>query len=85
MDKREVKHYAVPEWADTLAIGAGDAMPLSVVKAAPALLEALEAQGKAVNELMTEFISKKRAANWGVINDAGVTARAAIAQARGGQ
>lgn len=28
------------------------------------------AMQKAVDELLTEFVSKKRAANWGIINDA---------------
>ena len=51
--------------------------------AALAMLEALDAVLDANDELMTEYISKKRAANWGVINDAGVKARAAIAQAKG--
>lgn len=40
-DKRDVKHYAVPEWADTLAIGSGESIPIVVVKAAPMLLKAL--------------------------------------------
>lgn len=35
---------------------------------------------KATNELMTEFISKKRAANWQIINEAGVSAQKLLAQ-----
>ena len=48
-----------------------------------AVLKGLES---ACNELMTEFVSKKRAADWGIINDAlvaSVKARAAIAKAEG--
>jgi len=36
--------------------------------------EALRDMLKAADELMTEFMSKKRAANWGIINDAMVAA-----------
>lgn len=46
------------------------------------LLEALEAMGLAVEELLTEFVSKKRAADWGIINEAGIKAGRAIAKAR---
>jgi hypothetical protein len=51
--------------------------------AAPELLEACKDMLKATDELMTEFISKKRAADWGVINQAMVDAGKAIAKARG--
>ena len=53
--------------------------------AAPALLEACRDMLKAANELMTEYVSKKRAANWGVINQAMVDASAAIRAAKGDQ
>jgi hypothetical protein len=46
------------------------------------LMRALEGQSKAINELMTEFVSKKRAADWGVINDAGVEAGLALRAAQ---
>ena len=39
---------------------------------------------KATNELMIEFVSKKRAANWVVINDATVAMQAALTSAAGG-
>lgn len=42
--------------------------------AAPEMAKALRATMQAADELMTEFVSKKRAANWGVINDALVMA-----------
>jgi hypothetical protein len=48
-----------------------------------ALLEACRATLKAMDELMTEFVSKKRAADWGVIHGAGVAAAKAIAKAEG--
>jgi len=54
---------------------------LSAVNAA--LLEALEMALRAADELMTEFISKKRAADWGVINDGLVAAGKAIRLTRG--
>jgi hypothetical protein len=41
---------------------------------------ALIMQQRAVDELMTEFVSRKRAADWGVINSAGVAAQAALAK-----
>ena len=53
-----------------------------LIAAAPELLTALREMVKAVDELMTEFISKKRAADWGVINHAGVLAGLAIRKAR---
>lgn len=53
--------------------------------ASPALLEACKDMLKAADELMTEYVSKQRAANWGVINQAMVDASAAIRAARGGQ
>lgn len=40
--------------------------------------EAIKGLLKACDELMTEFVSKKRAADWGVINDAMVAGAAAI-------
>lgn len=51
------------------------------------LAEVIKNLLKACNELMTEFISRKRAANWEIINDAmvaGERARAAIRKAEGG-
>lgn len=52
--------------------------------AAPALLEACEVLQEAVEELLSEFVSKKRAADWGIINDAGVKASRAIRAASEG-
>ena len=46
--------------------------------AAPELLAACKAMMRAADELLTEFISKKRAANWQVINEAMVEAGRAI-------
>lgn len=52
-----------------------------VIRAAPKLLDACRAMVKAADELMTEFVGKKRAANWGVINQAMVDAGRAIKEA----
>jgi hypothetical protein len=38
---------------------------------------------KAADEVAAEFIQKKRAAKWGIINDAYVKAERAIAKAEG--
>lgn len=46
------------------------------------LVGALEAMLAAENELMIEFVSKKRAAKWGIINDAGVKAAKALSKAK---
>lgn len=46
------------------------------------LLAALEGMAKVVDELLTEFVSKKRAADWGVINDNMVAAGRAIRAAK---
>lgn len=54
-----------------------------LIIAAPDMAKALEAMMAAVDELMTEFISKKRAANWGVINHAMVDATKALQKAGG--
>lgn len=50
--------------------------------AAPALLAACQAMLEAADELMTEFISKKRATDWGIVNGAMVDAANAIAKAK---
>lgn len=50
--------------------------------AAAEMLAACKAMLKAADELMTEFVSKKRAADWGVINEAMMAAAAAIAKAK---
>jgi hypothetical protein len=55
-----------------------------LIAAAPDLLEACRAMLQAADELMTEFISKKRATNWGVVNSAMVGAGAAIRKATEG-
>ena len=49
------------------------------------LLAALKKSQVAIDELMTEFISHKRAANWLIINDAGVMAGKVIAKIEGGE
>lgn len=46
------------------------------------LLSALEGMVRVADELMTEFVSKKRAADWGVINDNMVAAGRAIRDAK---
>lgn len=50
----------------------------------PELIETLKNLLLACNELMTEFVSKKRAADWGLINDAMVEGQKAIAELRRG-
>jgi hypothetical protein len=50
-------------------------------KAAPELLAALKDMFKAADEVAAEFIQNKRAAKWGIINDAYVKAERAIAKA----
>lgn len=44
------------------------------------LITAIGNMQKAVEELLTEFVSKKRAAKWDIINNAGVAAQSAIAK-----
>ena len=53
------------ELIDDIAAALTPAAPVGREEIAKALSGAM----KAASELMTEFISKKRAANWGVIND----------------
>lgn len=47
------------------------------------LLEACKAAEKVADELMTEYVSKKRAANWGIINSGLCKVAAAIRKAEG--
>ena len=54
-----------------------------LIAAAPELLEALQAMQKACDEWAAEFTQKKRAMNWGIVNDAYVKAAKAIASAKG--
>lgn len=56
---------------------------LSLVQAAPDLLAACKLMNDAVEELLTEYVSKKRATNWGVVNEAGVASSSAIRKAEG--
>lgn len=55
----------------------------TLIKAAPDLLEALKAMQRACDEWAAEFTQKKRAMNWGIVNDAYCKAAAAIAKATG--
>lgn len=52
-----------------------------LMAAAPELLDALIAMGKACEELIAERFHHKRAANWAIINDAYMKRTAAIAKA----
>ena len=54
-----------------------------LIAAAPETPGALRDLMKAIDELLTEFVSKKRAANWGVINDAMVKANGLLARIEG--
>lgn len=54
-----------------------------LIAAAPELADALRATIKAVEELMTEYVSKKGAANWGIINDAMCQASTLLAKIEG--
>jgi len=54
-----------------------------LIAAAPDLLEALRGMEKASEEIAVEFIERKRATNWAVVNDAYVAAARAIAKAEG--
>ena len=47
------------------------------------LVTALKAMRKACDEWAAEFTQKKRAMDWGVVNDAYCKANAAIARAKG--
>ena len=45
------------------------------------MLEALKLMVAAEEELMIEFVSKKRVAKWGIINEAGIKAAKALSLA----
>lgn len=53
-----------------------------LIAAAPDLLEAVRSMQKACDEWAAEFTQKKRAMDWGVVNDAYCKASAAIAKAK---
>ena len=57
----------------------GDADYIALLATARRLRDAGQGTMKALDELMTEFVSKKRAADWGVINDAMVAMGKALA------
>lgn len=63
--------------------GANDKANARLIAAAPELLEAVKAMQKACDEWAAEFTQKKRAMDWGVVNDAYLKASAAIAKATG--
>ena len=52
---------------------------MKTIDHAKQLAEALKAMQKAVDEIAEEFILHRRAANWGIINDAYVATNRALA------
>jgi hypothetical protein len=74
------------EWQANRIYGTSVSVPVGRIvycpthATAPEMASALREMLKAADELMTEFVSKKRAANWGVINAAMVAASALLAR-----
>jgi hypothetical protein len=68
-------------WAEIVGVNAH--AHANLIAAAPDLLAALKDMFKAADEVAAEFIQKKRAAKWDIINDAYVKAERAIAKAEG--
>ena len=83
-------HYGGREWTMSIphrendsdrVIMAGLEEAAALLRTAQRLRDAGQETMKALDELMTEFVSKKRAANWGVINHATVAMSKALASA----
>ena len=71
----------VIQWTAKRKVVTQESCPLH--KAASELLAALKDMFKAADEIAEEFIKNKRAANWGIINNAYLKADAAISKAEG--